>query len=354
MFKKKSEEEEAFPKRKKKGLGVVGLFRLLISLCMLAVLLGAFFSAYKHFSGVDPLKIDSQASVKNILFSDKMYRLVTGVLTVDPRVSLSRLQALIRGEEIKTDSNSVSLPIHTKNSTPLFKFAVVTDSHNDNNNLARALKTAKSSGVDFVIGMGDYSDVGTEEELQKAKQQFEESGLPFYLTAGDHDLWDARNRNLPASANFSKVFGSPYMSFTHQGVRFLLLYNSDNYLGVDGVEMRWLESELEQMKQLHYKTKFIFAGIPLFHPSSDHVMGKTNIKLKSQAEQLINLFADAQISEVFAGDAHLYSRFTEPKSNLKMTVVGAITSSRNLQTPRFCLVDVYSDGGYNIEDVELK
>jgi len=37
-----------------------------------------------------------------------------------------------------------------------------------------------------------------------------------------------------------------------------------------------------------------------------------------------------------------------------MTVVGALTSTRNTQAPRFAVVDVYDDGSYNVKDQEIK
>jgi len=43
------------------------IFRLMLSLVMFGLLLGGVYSAYKHFSGLDPLKLDPQALVNSLL-----------------------------------------------------------------------------------------------------------------------------------------------------------------------------------------------------------------------------------------------------------------------------------------------
>lgn len=325
------------------------LFRLVLSIVILGILIIGIYSAYKSFSGVDPLKISPQAILKSDFSSDKILEVIKSMIALKPKESLDKAKDLLNEG---TSSKASSIP--SGNVALNYKFAVVTDSHNDNENLAQAINKAQSLGAEFVVGLGDYTDVGTVKELQDAKEIFENSGFPYYLTAGDHDLWDSRNRNLPASKNFSDVFGAPYQSFGFKDGRFILLFNSDNYLGLDPVQVSWFEGELEKAKENSSKNIFVFLSIPLFHPSSDHVMGKTEANLKNQAEHLIDISFKAGVSEIIAGDVHFYSRFNEPKTGLKMTVVGALTDDRNTQNPRFVMVDVYEDGSYNMQDIEIK
>ncbi len=42
-------------------------FRLFISLIMFALLFGGVYSAYKHFSGLDPLKLDPKSAIVHLL-----------------------------------------------------------------------------------------------------------------------------------------------------------------------------------------------------------------------------------------------------------------------------------------------
>ena len=118
--------------------------------------------------------------------------------------------------------------------------------------------------------------------------------------------------------------------------------------------MQWLEDELLRAGSSDSKLTFVFAPTPLYHPSSDHVMGKVTPKLIGQAEHLATTFKRAGVDMVFSADTHFYSRFIEPKNELEMMTVGAVTSERNPQAPRFAMVEILEDGSYNIEEVEMR
>lgn len=334
--------------RKKSG-GIVGFFRLLISLMMMGILGLGLLLAYKQFSGYDPLALNPKTTIKSLMSSESVVDFITTLLTISPSTPVDKAKQLLNNDDEAGEQGEPA-----KNQPLLFRFAVVSDSHNDNQNLAKALKMAKAGGAKFVIGTGDYTDVGTMEDLSKAKAEFEGAGLPYYVVPGDHDLWDARNRKLPEDQNFREVFGTPYQAFSYQDVRFILIDNSDNYYGLSDLEIKWLEDELQRLKEKPPKLTLAFLQIPLYHPSSDHVMGKSNAKLKNQADHLISILKRAGVANVIAGDTHFSSKYVEPTQSLKMTNVGAITSARNLQTPRFAVIDVFENGSYNIVDTEIK
>lgn len=334
---------------KKRGFGIFGIFRMFLSLIVFTVLLIGLYQAYKSFSGVDPLTVSPKSIVKSLLNSESLYKTVHELLTFNPKTSLDKAKQLINSESKSNISGG-----NLDNSPLAFKFAVLADSHKDNGSLKKALFQIKQNDAKFFIGLGDFSDVGTIDELRLTKNQFDAAGLPYYVTAGDHDLWDARNRNLPAEQNFNQVFGSLYSAFSYQNIRFILIYDTDNYFGIDSLQLKWIEDELIRVKNENNKLNFVFSGTPLYHPSSDHVMGRLNVKLKNQADHLRAIFAKAQIAEAFAGDTHFFSRYKDPENDLKMTSVGAVTSDRNPQAPRFVMVDVYQNGSYNIEDIEIK
>ncbi len=232
----------------------------------------------------------------------------------------------------------------------LFKFALVADSHSENDLLAKALKMAKAEAVRFVIGLGDYTKTGTKQELIDAKQVFDKSSLNYFVIPGDHDLWDSRDKERPdATYNFETVFGKPYRSFAEKGVRFIMLDNSDNYSGVSNEQMAWLKKELENPA-----LTFVFTHEPLYHPESKHIMGRVNEELLSQAKELMELFGKNTVKEVFSGDIHFFARFTDPVFHVNMTTIGAVASQRNIQSSRFALVSVYEDGTHQVEDVEIK
>lgn len=328
---------------KKSSNPLLGLFRLIMSVVIIGIMGLGLLQAYKAFSGYDPMKLDS-ASLQGLLTSESAYSTLIGLLTFDPKKSVGlgdQGSQGDKGEETRSDS-----PVK-------FKFAVLADSHKDTLSLEKALNQARDAGAEFVVVMGDLSDVGTLEELESTKRVLDASGLTYYAAVGDHDLWDSRDKESDPPKNFKQVFGKTYQSLSYDIVRLILIYNSDNYLGLDGVQLQWVEDELVRTGEGAELT-FVFAPTPLYHPSSDHVMGKVTPKLTGQAEHLITTFKRANVDLVFSADTHFYSKFIEPKNELPMMTVGAITSERNAQAPRFAMVDILEDGDYNIVETEIK
>ncbi|MDO8498946.1 MAG: metallophosphoesterase [bacterium] len=328
------------------------LFRVVLSLAMFLILGLVAYQAFRYFSGAtldaDILKTDPRKIIDEIKASDKSPEAIMAILGL--KTSQGAEEQSVREEK----SSSLQRPTPVPSGKRILRFALVADSHNDSQRLTQALKMAEDQEAKFVIGLGDYSDTGTLAELQKAKEVFEASGLPYYTTAGDHDLWDARDKGLSASARFTEVFGSPYESFVDSNIRFIILYNSDNYLGVDALQRKWLDGTLSEAQKEGQKPIFVLMHEALSHPSSDRVMGKGNSEITSQAQELVKLLKDLGVSEAFSGDIHAFTRYRDKETGLNMTTVGAVTEQRNLSLPRFALVDVYEGGGYNIQDVEIK
>jgi len=98
----------------------------------------------------------------------------------------------------------------------------------------------------------------------------------------------------------------------------------------------------------------VFLHEPLYHPISDHSMGKLEKQVKQQAKNLTFQLKEGGVKEVFAGDTHDFSQYNDPQTNLPMVSVGAITRDRNLQLPRFAIGYVFGDGSVRVEDVEIK
>lgn len=320
------------------------IFRLILSVIMFTLLLGGIYSAYKHFSGFDPLKLDPQSVVNNILAA-KTPQQFLGVLKQSNKVL---------GKSAKTNSQT-NLENLIKGKIAV-RFLIVADSHNDNQNLRKAIVKAQRNYPDtaFIIGLGDYTDVGTTQELKNAKNELDNSFLRYFLVAGDHDLWDSRNKNLAAETNFKEVFGPLYQSFTYNGFKFLLLDNSDNYIGVSSLQKIWLTSELEKAKGEGILGVFVFIHEPLYHPFSDRSMGKAEKELKTQAEGLIFQLKSAGVKKIFSADTHYFSEYEEPVTKLPMVTIGALVTDRNPQAPRFAIVSVFEDGSTKVEDIQIK
>ena len=323
-------------------------FRLLLSLVMFIILLGGIYAAYKHFSGLDPLRLDPQAVLSEIL-AGKMPKEALSILSAT-KITEGLSDAIIQKESEQQESKQIP------SEDSAFEFLLVADSHSNNDNLEKAITQAKEAypDLEFIIGLGDYTDVGTIGELKNAKKVFDKFGLRYFLVPGDHDLWDCRNRGVTPISCFNEVFGPAYQSFTFNNFQFLLLNNSDNYIGLGETQSKWITEQLEKAKKEGVKGIFVFLHEPLYHPSSEHVMGWVEKSLKSQAGGLIFQLKEAGVAKIFSGDIHYFSQYEEPQTKTPMVTVGAVTIERNPQVPRFAVVSVSEDGLTKAEDVEIK
>src|SRR3989344_3509359 len=245
--------------------------------------------------------------------------------------------------------------------TVLLRFALVSDSANENELLAKALSQAQGAGVNFVIGLGDWSSVGTIEQLTATKAVFDKSGLTYYLTAGDHDLWDSRNRSEEATANFRQIFGEPTKVLDKEGIRFVIVDNSDIYSGIDTESWKTLNAALSsgvvnvdkngessKFEVRSSKLTFVFAHKTPFHPQSAHVMGEQSAQVARQTKEFLSILENNNVDGFFSGDLHFFAQFNSPKGNVKMTTVGAVNSARNFQGPRFAVVTVFDDYSWEV------
>lgn len=224
------------------------------------------------------------------------------------------------------------------------RFAILSDTHSDDEETARAVAQAKKLGVKYMVVTGDFTKVGTIPEFQSQKKIFDASGLPYWGIMGDHDRWQS------AQKNFELVFGKIYESFDRSTIHHILLDSSDVTNGLGNEQLNWLDSDIEKNKD---KQILIFMHLPIYHPTSDRTIGDkggTDPERQKQTERFLNLIKGRKIIAAFSGDHHLSSSYTEPTTSVKIFISGAVTRERNLQTPRFSLVEIYSDYSIKVED----
>jgi predicted phosphodiesterase len=241
-------------------------------------------------------------------------------------------------------SNSITKKTEVNGSKLIAEFAVVSDTHSDSVQTERALKQIKDLGLSYVIHAGDWTKVGTREELLAQKEIFDKSGLEYWGVMGDHDRWQSQEQN------FESVLGRSYESFEKNGIEFILLDASDITSGLGDRQLAWLELLL---KKSQGKRKVIFMHLPPYHPSSDRTIADKagNDPARSQeVERFLNMINDQNVIAVFSGDHHLSSSYTEPKTSVRIFISGAVTSERNLQTPRWTKVSVYENSVIKVSD----
>lgn len=235
----------------------------------------------------------------------------------------------------------------------ILRFAIVADSHDDNENLKKALDEAKSWKANFVVGLGDYSEVGTLEQLSDSKKVFDSYEFKYYFTAGDHDLWDSRDKGNDPLTNFESIFGKATHVFDQQGVEFVIVDNSDIYKGISDSDWQLLNQSLVGRTATPPRLVFVFSHKTPYHPQSAHIMGEETQSVAIQAKEYLKLLEDSKVDGFFSGDLHFFARFNSP-SGVKISTIGAVGSQRNFQGPRFAVVKVYSDYSWDTEDVEIR
>ncbi|KKS16753.1 MAG: Metallophosphoesterase [candidate division WWE3 bacterium GW2011_GWC1_41_7] len=244
-------------------------------------------------------------------------------------------------------SSVENLTADESESVVLASIVLLADSHDKTELLKKSLEMAKEIKPDYVFHLGDLTDLGLLETLREAKGVLDSSGLKYYAISGDHDLWKS-----VGPENFLNVFNKNYHSVTVGDNKFVLFDNSANYSTVSDVQMSWFENELTD-------ADFVVLSQPLYHPVNDRVMGVVNgeevMKVKEQAGKILDMIRNSGVEAIIAADHHQYSEYEDPvNSNLTHYVVGAITDTRNIQTPRFAVLKIYENRDFTVEEVMLE
>lgn len=137
-----------------------------------------------------------------------------------------------------------------------FTFAHISDTHCGNAKHDEQLKKTIED-IDqtfpetaFIIHTGDVTEFGYKEEFAAYKNAVSGSKKKIYQTPGNHDVrWSESGKE-----NFRDACGSSYVSFDHNGVRFILMDVAmliEQYGHFDGQQMAKLEEELKNLPPDH-------------------------------------------------------------------------------------------------------
>lgn len=147
---------------------------------------------------------------------------------------------------------------------------------------------------DFLINVGDliegYTDDANtiESEWDYIIRQLNRTGVPYYLTPGNHDIWDAKSESI-----YCKHFGKTYYSFDYEKCHFVIIDNSryDSLSALPAKELNWLKQDLAKHKKA--RLTFCFMHKPFWYNSN-------------QAIALHKFFQAGGVDYVFSGHNHYY------------------------------------------------
>ncbi len=125
----------------------------------------------------------------------------------------------------------------------------ISESENDKSkSLMAAIEDIKKNypNAAFAICCGDLTEMGYKEEFAHYQKIMSKLGKTVYGTIGNHDVrWSENGKE-----NFRDVFKNTYQSFTHNGVRFVIMDVAmllEHYGHFDGVKMAQLKQDLEAL-----------------------------------------------------------------------------------------------------------
>src|SRR5262249_9592567 len=106
---------------------------------------------------------------------------------------------------------SLLLAAFTYSQLTPFRFAFLSDTHigspdgKAEEDLRRTVADINQmTDIAFVVITGDITELGTNEEIKRAKEIFSELKVPYYIIPGNHDTgWSESGGD-----SFGKVFGS--------------------------------------------------------------------------------------------------------------------------------------------------
>jgi outer membrane protein assembly factor BamB/predicted MPP superfamily phosphohydrolase len=133
-----------------------------------------------------------------------------------------------------------------------FRFAFLSDTHigspngNADEDLRRTVHDINNrNDIDFVVITGDITELGTNEELPRAKKLFDSLNVKYYIIPGNHDVGWSESGGM----GFISTFGNDRFTFDHNGIRFIACSSgpyvrmSDGHIPRDA--MTWMKNILD-------------------------------------------------------------------------------------------------------------
>ena len=136
-----------------------------------------------------------------------------------------------------------------------FRFAFLSDTHigspdgKAEEDLRRTVADINQmTDIAFVVITGDITELGTNDEIKRAKQLFDALKIAYYIIPGNHDTGWSESGGV----SFSAIFGNDKFSFEYSGIRFLGCASGPYVRMSDGHVPRsainWLDQELKTVR----------------------------------------------------------------------------------------------------------
>jgi len=176
-----------------------------------------------------------------------------------------------------------------------FRFALLSDVQEGIDRIQDVYRVINAqSNLDFLLGAGDLTDEGEDDELAHFQHELATLDVPYYTTLGNHELGE---RPPP----YQQWFGRGNFQFLHRGVYFTLLDSAS--ATIDPLAENWLDTWLANAKA---SVHIVAMHIPPLDP-----VGTRNAAFASRGEAaaLLAKLAEAAVDLTLYGHIHSYYSF---------------------------------------------
>jgi len=182
------------------------------------------------------------------------------------------------------------------------------------NKLRVAMKIFNESGLDFVVELGDFKDIGNTKEqslsfLEEIEAEFKKFRGPIYHVLGNHDMDNISKTDfLKHTENDGDSKGKAYYSFLRNGLKFIVLdanYNADGS-DYDSGNFDWKEAYIPQA-QLEWLSEELSTEQPVIvflHQLLDLTQEQHYVCVNNALEVIDLLEKSNRVLAVFQGHHH--------------------------------------------------
>lgn len=208
------------------------------------------------------------------------------------------------------------------------RFAVVGDTQRSFEDAEAAIEAIAARGdIQFVVQIGDFTNVGVWLEFELMNDLFARLDVPYLVVVGVHDLYGN------GAAIYASMFGPVNFAFTHARVRFVVFdSNSESYDGGNVPDVAWLEEQLAPGPD--HDVALAFAHV---------APGQGKSFNEALTEPTLTALANGGVDLSIHGHAHKYEAYE--RGGVRFVLADSVDHRSYL------VVSQRDDGGFDFEKV---
>lgn len=152
------------------------------------------------------------------------------------------------------------------------------------------------SGVRFLLGAGDLTEQGSEEELDFFRKQLSVLNVPYYTTLGNHEL--GASTSAPP---YQRWYSRASFRFVYRGVQFSMIDSAS--ASIDPLVYDWLDGWLDEGRD---RVHVVAMHIPPLDPIG---VRNGSFASRNEAAKLLTRLANGRVDLTLYGHIHSYYAF---------------------------------------------